>query len=79
MILQSHSGTVAAIQASPYSPHLASLGEDGRFFIYDLKNKNLMLKKEFLAGGYSLLWLPLTVSTHNFFFQTSVFYSNYFL
>lgn len=73
MVLECHSGKVAAIQASPFSSHLASLGEDGRIFIHDFKQNRTILRKEFLAGGCSLLWLPLAVR-EKFIFVCWVFF-----
>ncbi|KAK6640272.1 hypothetical protein RUM44_011958 [Polyplax serrata] len=61
MVLECHAGRVAAIQASPFSAHLASLGQDdGWLFIHDLRQRTIMLRKEFLSKGRSLLWLPIT-------------------
>jgi hypothetical protein len=48
--------------ASPVDEHLATLGKDGRLFIYNYLQKKLLLFKRFPAEGSCLLWLPLHVS-----------------
>jgi len=48
--------------ASPVDEHLATLGKDGRLFIYNYLEKKLLLVKRFPAEGSCLLWLPLDVS-----------------
>jgi hypothetical protein len=48
--------------ASPVDEHLATLGKDGRLFIYNYLEKKLLLIKRFPAQGSCLLWLPLNVS-----------------
>jgi hypothetical protein len=47
---------------SPVDEHLATLGKDGRLFIYNYLEKKLLLVKRFPAQGSCLLWLPLNVS-----------------
>jgi hypothetical protein len=46
---------------SPVDEHLATLGKDGRLFIYNYLEKKLLLVKLFPAQGSCLLWLPLHV------------------
>jgi hypothetical protein len=48
--------------ASPVDEHFATLGKDGRLFIYNYVEKKLLLIKRFPAQGSCLLWLPLNVS-----------------
>jgi hypothetical protein len=48
--------------ASPVDEHLATLGKDGRLFIYNYLEKKLLLVKRFPSQGSCLLWLPLHVS-----------------
>jgi hypothetical protein len=48
--------------ASPVNEHLATLGKDGRLFIYAYLEKKLLLVKRFRAQGSCLLWLPFDVS-----------------
>jgi hypothetical protein len=48
--------------ASPVDEHLATLGKDGRLFIYNYFEKKLLFVQRFPAQGSCLLWLPLHVS-----------------
>jgi hypothetical protein len=61
-LLICHAGPVIDMAASPVDEHLATLGKDGRLFIYNYVKKKLLLVKRFQAEGSCLLWLPLDVS-----------------
>jgi len=60
-LLICHAGPVMDMAASPVDEHLATLGKDGRLFIYNYLEKKLLLVKRFPAEGSCLLWLPLDV------------------
>lgn len=57
-----HGGKVIAAQTSPVSPHLMTLGEDGRLLLYDYYFKNLILEKKFQSKGTDLLWFNPNIS-----------------
>ncbi|KDR19694.1 WD repeat-containing protein 52 [Zootermopsis nevadensis] len=60
-LLICHAGPVMDMAASPVDEHFATLGKDGRLFIYNYLEKKLRLVKRFPAQGSCLLWLPLNV------------------
>jgi hypothetical protein len=60
--------------ASPVDEYLATLGKDGRLFIYNYVEKTLFLVKRFPAEGSCLLWLPLDVSYAYYMNRSSEFY-----
>jgi hypothetical protein len=60
--------------ASPVDEHLATLGKDGRLFIYNYLEKKLLLVKRFPAEGSCLLWLPLDVSDVFYMCRNRQFY-----
>lgn len=53
---------MVAAQTSPVSPHLMTLGEDGRILVYDYENEKLILEKHYNAVGTDLLWFGPKVS-----------------
>nr|XP_018898031.1 PREDICTED: uncharacterized protein LOC109031139 [Bemisia tabaci] len=57
-----HAKSVSDIAASPHGYYLASLGEDGRLYIYDVQAKKVIIIKHFPTPGYCLNWLPLHVA-----------------
>ena len=69
-----HAGQVMDMAASPVDEHLATLGKDGRLFIYNYLEKKLLLVKRFPADGSCLLWLPLDVSYTYYKCRSSQFY-----
>lgn len=56
-----HAGGVADIAPCPYGPYLATLGVDGRLFLYDYINKTMLFHYQFPAKGVCMLWVPLAV------------------
>ncbi|XP_063235777.1 cilia- and flagella-associated protein 44 isoform X2 [Bacillus rossius redtenbacheri] len=57
-----HAGAVVDIATSPCKPYLASLGEDGRLFFYNYRDKKLLATKQFGAKGMCLIWFPRSVA-----------------
>lgn len=64
-LYKSHSGPVADIAASPWGNYFATLGTDGRFFVYNYMAKRMIYHHDFPAKGKCILWLPLGVSKLN--------------
>lgn len=58
-----HAGTVADIATCPFGPYLASLGEDGRLYLYNYEERVMVFHYQFPAKGVALIWLPLTVQS----------------
>lgn len=73
-LLICHAGPVMDMAASPVDEHLATLGKDGRLFIYNYLEKKLLLVKRFPAEGSCLLWLPLDVSYALYMCRNRQFY-----
>ncbi|XP_046809374.1 cilia- and flagella-associated protein 44 [Lucilia cuprina] len=57
-----HGGKVVAAQTSPVSPHLMTLGQDGRLLVYDYLFEKMILEKKFEAFGTDLIWFSPNVS-----------------
>lgn len=51
-----------AAQTSPVSPHLMTLGQDGRLLVYDYVFEKMILEKKFQANGTDLIWFSPNVS-----------------
>lgn len=56
-----HAGEVADIVACPWGHFFASLGVDGRFYLYNYVSKKMIFDHQFPAKGVCMLWLPLNV------------------
>ncbi|KAM7351532.1 cilia- and flagella-associated protein 44 isoform 2-T2 [Cochliomyia hominivorax] len=57
-----HGGKVVAAQTSPVSPHLMTLGDDGRLLVYDYVFEKIILEKKFQSKGTDLIWFNPNVS-----------------
>lgn len=59
MLYRCHAGAIVDVAASPYSDidYIASLGEDGRLYVYHLVDEKLAFFREFCAAGRSMVWL----------------------
>ncbi|RZC43160.1 thyroid receptor-interacting protein 11 [Asbolus verrucosus] len=57
-IYKSHAGKVVDIAVCPWGPFLASLGEDGRLYLYSYLNRKLIFEYQFPARGACMIWLP---------------------
>ncbi|KAG5898603.1 hypothetical protein JTB14_020979 [Gonioctena quinquepunctata] len=56
-----HAGKVVDIAACPTGPYLASLGKDGRFYLYNYMTKELVFHQEFPALGRCMIWPGIKV------------------
>lgn len=61
-LFRCHAGEIVAMDTSSISCHVATLGKDGRLYIYDYIAKELIFHHQFMAFGVDLIWLPVTVS-----------------
>uniref|UniRef100_A0A182N7M8 Cilia- and flagella-associated protein 44 n=1 Tax=Anopheles dirus TaxID=7168 RepID=A0A182N7M8_9DIPT len=60
-LFKCHAGAIVAVQASPVSNHVATLGEDGMLCVYDYAKRELLLSHRFQCAGRTMLWLPPTL------------------
>ncbi|XP_056639556.1 cilia- and flagella-associated protein 44 isoform X1 [Diorhabda sublineata] len=51
-----HAGKVVDIGAYSYGPYLASLGKDGRIYVYNYLDKKMVFHYEFPAKGARMIW-----------------------
>lgn len=62
-LLRCHAGQIVAMETSSVSNHVATLGLDGRLFVYDYLEKEMVFNYQFLAAGSDFIWLPVTLNT----------------
>ena len=74
-----HAGPVMDLATSPIDEHLATLGKDGRLFVYNYIQKKIVVIKKFEAEGSCLIWLPLHVSGDSIYIQNLVFNHTFLL
>jgi cilia- and flagella-associated protein 44 len=60
-LFRCHAGKIVAMDTSGISQHVATLGEDGRLYVYDYIEKEMVFNHQFLANGSDLVWLPVSV------------------
>lgn len=60
-IYKCHAGAVVDLATCPYSKYLASLGQDGRLYVYNFIEKKLVFDYEFPAKGVCMIWLSTEV------------------
>lgn len=60
-LFRSHAGEIVAMETSSNSNHVATLGRDGRLYIYDFDEKKLIFHHQFFAAGADFLWLPVSL------------------
>nr|XP_029730533.1 LOW QUALITY PROTEIN: cilia- and flagella-associated protein 44-like [Aedes albopictus] len=60
-LLKCHSGPIMAVQSSPITHHVATLGSDGRLFMYDYLHRKMVFEYRFSSSGHAMLWLPVTL------------------
>ncbi|XP_055535978.1 cilia- and flagella-associated protein 44 isoform X2 [Wyeomyia smithii] len=60
-LLKCHSGPIMAVQTSPTSSHVATLGADGRLFMYDYQKQKLIFNHQFNSSGRTMLWFPVSL------------------
>lgn len=56
-----HAGEIVAVDTSPVTQQVATLGKDGRLYIYNYLEKSLIFHHQFPALGGDLIWLPISV------------------
>lgn len=56
-----HAGEIVAVATSPVTQQVASLGKDGRLYVYDYLEKSLIFNLQFPAHGGDMIWLPLSI------------------
>lgn len=56
-----HAGEIVAMDTSPTTQLVATLGKDGRLYVYDYIEKVLIFQHQFPASGGDLIWLPLSL------------------
>lgn len=57
-LFRCHAGEIVAMETSSVSHHVATLGKDGRLYVYDYLDKQLIFHHQFLAAGGDFIWLP---------------------
>lgn len=60
-LLKCHAGPIVAVQTSPVSNHVATLGSDGRLFMYDYTSREMIFDYQFSSSGRAMLWFPFSV------------------
>ncbi|KAJ3110143.1 Cilia- and flagella-associated protein 44 [Phlyctochytrium bullatum] len=60
-IISYHSGSIAAIDASPLGHSLLSLGADGTLRLYDYLTKSTIIRAKYPNNGSALMYLPDTL------------------
>lgn len=60
-LLKCHAGPIMAVQASPITHHVATLGSDGRLFMFDYLQRKMLFDYRFSSSGRAMLWLPVTL------------------
>lgn len=60
-LLKCHSGPIMAVQTSPTTHHVATLGRDGRLFMYDYSKRKMVFEHRFNSSGHAMIWLPVTL------------------
>lgn len=60
-LFRCHSGEIVALETSPVGNHIATLGSDGRLYIYDYVEKKLIFHHQFLAAGGDFVWVPVSL------------------
>ncbi|XP_055624931.1 cilia- and flagella-associated protein 44 isoform X2 [Toxorhynchites rutilus septentrionalis] len=56
-LLKCHSGPIGTVQASPSTHHVATLGSDGRLFLYDYLKRERIFDYQFCSRGRAMIWL----------------------
>lgn len=60
-LFRCHAGEIVAMDTSSVSQHVATLGRDGRLYVYDYVEKEMIFHHEFLSAGGDFMWLPVTI------------------
>lgn len=69
LLYQCHGGKIVGLRASPVSNHLATLGINGTFHVYNYKINSLVIRHIFSADGGDFIWFSQNVhkTSHNRF------------
>lgn len=62
-LFRCHAGEIVAMDTSSVSQHVATLGRDGRLYIYDYVEQQMVFHHQFLAGGGDFIWLPASIDS----------------
>lgn len=65
IVHQCHGGQIVGVCASPISNHIATLGNNGTFHIYDYIAGSLIIRHVFPVDGSDLVWFSKKVNTTN--------------
>lgn len=60
-LFRCHAGEIVAVDTSSVADLVCTLGEDGRIYIYNYIERNLIFHHQFLASGRDMIWLPVSV------------------
>ncbi|XP_058463045.1 cilia- and flagella-associated protein 44 isoform X2 [Malaya genurostris] len=60
-LLKCHAGPIVSVQTSPTSQHVATLGADGRLFMYDYIERRMVFNHQFDSNGRAMQWLPVSL------------------
>jgi cilia- and flagella-associated protein 44 len=60
-LFRCHAGEVVAMETSSVSSHVATLGRDGRLYIYDYQQRVMVFHHQFLAAGGDMIWVPASI------------------
>jgi cilia- and flagella-associated protein 44 len=60
-LFKCHAGPIVSVQSSPTSKHVATLGKDGRIFVYNFDEQKLLFDHQFVAEGRDMIWVPISV------------------
>lgn len=66
-LFRCHAGEIVAMNTSSVSHHVATLGKDGRLYVYDYKKRELVFYHQFISSGADLIWLPVSVRIFKIF------------
>lgn len=62
-LFRCHAGEIVAMDTSSVSQHIATLGRDGRLYVYDYLEKQMIFHHQFIASGCDFIWLPVTLDS----------------
>lgn len=60
-LFRCHAGEIVSMETSSVMNHVATLGRDGRLYIYDYLQRAMIFHHQFLAAGCDFLWVPASV------------------
>ncbi|XP_055386246.1 cilia- and flagella-associated protein 44 [Condylostylus longicornis] len=63
LIYSCHGGEIMSADTSPISPHITTIGAEGRLHFYNYEKKELQFTKQFTYPGSDLVWLPTVLDS----------------